>query len=75
MATYVQIKEWVKDNYGWSIQHDCWIPHCKELAGLSPRRAWNRAEDGRAVPCPPNKRDGIISALRHFGMLDDQGAN
>ena len=72
MPTYPQIKKWVKDTYGWSVQHDCWIAHCKELAGLRPRRAWNRADDGRSVLCPPNKRDAIISAFRHFGMLDDQ---
>ena len=72
MATYVQIKEWVMKNRGWTVQHDCWIAYCKELVGLSPRRAWNRADDGRAVQCPPDKREGIISAFRHFGMLDDQ---
>lgn len=75
MATYAQIKEWVKNNHGWTVQHDCWIAHCKELAGLSPRRAWNRATDGRAVQCPLEKRDGIIAAFRHFGMLDDQRSN
>ena len=72
IATYAQIKNWVKDTYGWAVQHDCWIAHCKELAGLCPRRAWNRADGGRAVQCPPAKRDGIISAFRHFGMLDDE---
>ena len=71
MATYPQIKQWVRDNLGWSVQHDCWIAHCKEIAGLNPRRAWNRAEDQRAVECPPDKRDGIIAAFRHFGMLDN----
>ena len=44
MATYAQIKEWVRNNHGWSIQHDCWIAHCKELAGLEPRRAWHDAK-------------------------------
>ena len=72
MATYAQIKEWVRDNHGWSIHHDCWIAHCKELEGLAPRRAWNRAGDGRAVECPPHRRDAIVAAFRHFGMLDDR---
>ena len=70
MATYSQIRQWVKDNHGWSVQHDCWIAHCKDLAGLKPRRAWNRADDRRVVPCPPEKRDAIFEAFRHFGMLD-----
>ncbi len=34
MATYVQIKEWVTKNRGWTVQHDCWIAHCKELVSL-----------------------------------------
>ena len=72
MATYAQIKRWVKDTYGWSIQHDCWIAHCKDLIGLSPRRAWNRVDNSRAVQCPPDKREGIIAAFRHFGMLRDE---
>ena len=72
MATYAQIKRWVRETYGWSIQHDCWIAHCKELAGLEPRPAWNRAADGRAVECPPHRRAGIIAAFRHFGMLDPE---
>ena len=72
MATYPQIKEWVRNSYGWSVQHDCWIAHCKELAGLRPRRAWNRTQGDRAVPCPPEKREGIISAFRHLGILDGE---
>ena len=71
MATYPQIKQWVKETYGWSVQHDCWIAHCKDLAGLQPQPAWNRARRGRAVPCPPEKQEAIISAFRHFRMLPD----
>jgi len=69
MATYAQIEKWVRETHGWSIQHDGWIAHCKERAGLEPRPAWNRAEDGRAVECPPHRRAGIIAAFRRFGML------
>ena len=71
MATYPQIKQRVKDHHRWSVQHDCWIAHCKDLAGLQPRPAWNRSPGGRAVPCPPEKQAAIISAFRHFGMLPD----
>lgn len=72
MATYAQIKSWVKAKYGWSIQHDCWIARCKELAGLDPQPAWNRAQPDRAVSCPPDKQAAIISAFRYFDMLSDQ---
>ncbi len=71
MATYSQIREWVQRNHGWTIQHDCWIAHCKELAGLNPRRAWNRSQPNRSDPCPPDRQPAIIAAFRHFGMLPD----
>lgn len=71
MATYAQIRLWVKDNHGWSVQHDRWIAHCQDLAGLKPLRVRNRADDRRVVPCPTEKRHDIIESIRHFGMLDD----
>ena len=68
MATYRQIQEWVKQEYGWTPK-SCWIAHCKELRGLARRDAPNRRGGERRVPCPRNKRDPIFSAFRHFMML------
>lgn len=39
MATHPQVRQWVKDNHGWSVQHGCRITRFKDLAGLKPRRA------------------------------------
>ena len=67
MATYKQISHWVRKHYEWTPK-SCWIAHCKELAGLPVRRAPNRHEDERAVPCPADRRDAIFAAFRHFNM-------
>ena len=65
MATYKQIQQWVREQYGWTPK-TCWIAHCKELAGLPVKRAPNRQEDSRAVPCPADKQPAIFAAFRHF---------
>ena len=68
MATYDEIQDWVKAEYGFAPK-TCWIAHCKELAGLPVRSAPNRRGGTRAVPCPRAKRQPIMCALRHFKMI------
>lgn len=68
MATYADIQDWVKREYGF-VPKSCWIAHCKKLAGIPVRRAWNRVGEGRAVPCPEAKRYAIECALRYFKMV------
>lgn len=68
MATYRQIQNWVKAEYGFCPK-TCWIAHCKELAGLEVQPAPNRTGKQRAVPCPVAKREPIMAAFRHFGMV------
>lgn len=68
MATYDQIRDYVKEKYGYKPK-DCWIADVKEQAGLPVLRAWNRAGEERQVPCPPKKVDAILDAFRHFGMI------
>jgi hypothetical protein len=42
----------------------------KEVHGIPTLREANRARRGRAIePCPPEKREAIEEALRHFGVL------
>jgi hypothetical protein len=68
-ATYAKIAECVKRQYGF-VPKTCWIAHVKELNGLSPRTAHNRANAKvRHVPCPPDKRDSIERCLRRLGMI------
>ena len=68
MATYKQIQEWVRQQYGWTPE-SCWIAHCKELRSLARRDAPNRRGAERRVPCPRHKQDPIFRAFRHFMML------
>lgn len=69
MATYKQIQEWVRKNYGFTVK-TCWIAHVKEICGLEPRKAPNRRnKNKRENPCPPDKIEPIKQAFRHFGMI------
>jgi hypothetical protein len=69
MATYQQIQDDVRKNYGRVIK-TCWIAHVKELNGLSMRRAPNRHSlQERVYPCPEDIRPLIEASLRKFGML------
>ncbi|MCK4794185.1 MAG: RNA methyltransferase [Desulfobacteraceae bacterium] len=69
MATYSQIQEWVKEQYGFTVK-TCWIAHVKEMCGLKPRVSPNRKKPNQRVhPCPPDKEDCIKSAFKNFGMI------
>jgi hypothetical protein len=65
MPTYSEIQKFVQRHHGF-VPKTTWITHVKALRGLPTRRAANRR---RVVPCPPEKREAIEEALRHFGLL------
>jgi hypothetical protein len=69
MRVNVQIRDWLMQTRGVRGVKDCHIADAKEKSGLVVRRAWNRQEDKRAVPCPSEKLSHIQDALRHFGIL------
>lgn len=68
MATYREIREYVKKKHGYVAQ-DCWIAHIKEVCGLPLRPASNRKGPSRSELCPESKRADIVEAFRHFGMV------
>ncbi len=68
MATYKQIQDWVKQQYGF-VPRTCWIAHVKSMSGLPMRKAPNRQGTERKSPCPAEKVEPIRAALRHFGMM------
>lgn len=69
MATRVEIQKFVQRHHGF-VPKTGWIAHVKALRGLPTRRAASRAGRGRRVePCPPEKREAIEEALRHFGLI------
>lgn len=69
MATYKQIQAYVRNAFGLYVA-TCWVAHVKEICGLRPRPAPNRANKKiRANPCPTNKILPIKKTFRHFGMI------
>lgn len=69
MATYKEIRAYVKNHYGFFPQ-PCWIAHMKEICGLPVKMAHNRySADKREKPCPPDKMEPIKEAFRHFKMI------
>lgn len=69
MATYKEIQDWVKKNYGFTVK-SCWIAHVKEMYGLNPKKAANRMDPTKRIyPCPSDKIEPIKQAFRYFGMI------
>ena len=69
MATYKQIREYIKNQNGFSVMTG-WIADVKEKCGIPMRIAHNRINPLKRVnPCPPNKIIVIKDAFRHFGVI------
>jgi hypothetical protein len=68
MATYKQIQDWIKQQYGF-VPKTCWIAHVKHMSGLPMRKAPNRQGAEQVEPCSPEKVESIRAALRHFGTI------
>ena len=68
-ATYVEIKEYVKDKYGYSIP-SLYIALVKEKVGLEKRLNYNLGSgDGRVPQCTPEKEEAILDAFKHFSLI------
>ena len=69
MATDVEIQKFVQRRHGF-IPKTGWIAHVKDVHDIPTLREAKRARRDRAVePCPPEKREAIEEALRHFGLI------
>ena len=69
MATYKQIQEYIKQEYGITVK-TCWIADVKRQYGKTSRLATNRIDPEKAkYPCPQGKRSIIEEAMKHFGAL------
>jgi hypothetical protein len=69
MATDAEIQKFVQRHHGF-IPKPGWIAHVKEVHRIPTLRGANRARRNRDIePCPPEKREAIEEALRHFGMI------
>jgi hypothetical protein len=69
MVTDAEIQKFVQQHHGF-IPKPGWIAHVKEAHDIPTLRGAKRARRGRdAEPCPPEKREAIEEALRHFGVI------
>lgn len=69
MATDVEIQKFVQRRHGFVPKTE-WIAHVKAVHRIPTLREAKRARRDRAIePCPPEKREAIEEALRHFGMI------
>lgn len=72
MATYDQIKKYLKDIHGFTHK-TCWIAHMKEICGIHSGRVSHNRRDPkeRKHPCPENRMPNIIYAFKHFKMIPE----
>ena len=69
MATDAEIQKFVQRRHGF-VPKMGWIAHVKEVHGIATLREAKRVRRGRDIePCPPEKREAIEEALRHFGVI------
>ena len=69
-ATYQEIKEWVKEKYGFHVSH-LNIAKTKRKCGIIERQNYNlpKSEDGRSPETPKEKEEAIIAAFKAFRMI------
>ena len=69
MATDLEIQKFVQHHHGFLPKRG-WIAHVKEAHGITTLRgAVPDRRDRDIARCPPDKREAIEEALRHFGMM------
>lgn len=69
-ATYTEIKQWIQENYGLNVS-TLYVAQIKHEYGIIERDCYNKPKtDGARVPqCPPEKREAIIAAFKHFRLI------
>ena len=67
--TYENIREYVKKTRGLTVS-TLNIAQMKAECGLEKQA--DRSGDKKQPNCPPEKREAILDAFRHFGMIRDE---
>ena len=69
--TYKQIQEYVLKNHGLKVS-SLYIANLKDELGLDKQFLYEEAEMSaeKRPKCPPEKREAILDAFRHLGMID-----
>ena len=69
-ATYAEIKDFVKEKYGYRIS-SLNIAQIKDKVGLEKRDKYNHGigKTNRVPQCTPEKEEAIMDAFRHFNLI------
>ena len=69
-ATYLNIKEYIKNKYGVNV-HTSYIAQVKRMCGLEMGENYKKSkkENPKVKHCPQDKVDYIKEALEHYGLL------
>ena len=65
--TYANIRDYVQKTHGMKVS-TLYVAQMKAECGLETQA--DRSGDKKQPKCPPEKREAILDALRHFGMID-----
>ena len=65
--TYANIRDYVQKTHGMKVS-TLYVAQMKVECGLETQA--DRSGDKKQPKCPPEKREAILDAFRHFGMID-----
>lgn len=65
--TYANIRDYVQKTHGMKVS-SLYVAQMKAECGLGTQA--DRSGDKKQPKCPPEKREAILDAFRHFGMID-----
>ena len=68
-ATYTEIKEWIKSEYGLRVSF-LYVAQIKDKCGSPKRLNYNVGENkSHVLKCPPEKEKAIMAAFEYFNII------
>lgn len=68
--TYANIRDYVQTTHGMKVS-SLYVAQMKAECGLETQA--DRSGDKKQPKCPPEKREAILDAFRHFGLIGEDG--
>lgn len=68
--TYANIRDYVQKTHGMKVS-TLYVAQMKAECGLETQA--DRSGDKKQPKCPPEKREAILDAFRHFGLIGEDG--
>lgn len=69
--TYANIHDYVQKTHGMKVS-SLYVAQMKAECGLGTQA--DRSGDKKQPKCPPEKREAILDAFRHFGLIGEDEA-